>query len=156
MKTLAVIFTATFFAFAPLQVKANENVAPIVQAVVDTGWSYEPDHEICYSHKPRIYGFVMPNPRTFVICIDNHRYVDNPRAELVDTVKHEAIHVVQFCRKDLVFDPDKLLSVATVREKQNIARAYRPQFVMIELEATVGARVLPVGEIVRLIRSECN
>jgi hypothetical protein len=86
------------------------------------------------------------------ICIDNHK---GDETELVDTVLHEAVHIVQACKGGPVYTRDSLLDYANAKEVHFVATQYNADEFHDEIEARVIAAELNPQIVIDLLRKHC-
>lgn len=96
-----------------------------------------------------------------VICVTRH---GDDLNELADTIRHETIHLAQFCKGKkrgatigLLF-PDRINEFAVLaREGLGfVGRGYEPHQIAIENEARVLAQILEEEQVEALLTSQCD
>lgn len=91
----AVMAKGKFYPMNPDSVRLLETAkATGVKVVIDPGEKYCP---------PKLFGFAADNGY-LVVCYDNHTQIDGKLGlskdeanELADTIRHELVHIVQYC-----------------------------------------------------------
>ena len=85
-----------------------------------------------------------------VICPDNQRN----HSDLFDTVRHEAIHVVQACNGKPILSYDYYLTNAS-RETWSKVKGYPEEHHHHEVEAFHAAHILSEKQVINLINKFC-
>ena len=107
------------------------------------------------------YGFASADKKIFLICADNHR---GDLTLLADTVRHEAIHVAQFCKAErggathaLLMPDFKRVFTRVAKEDLEVPfHMYPARDIPYEAEANVLANILDEEHVVKIIRKECG
>lgn len=107
------------------------------------------------------YGFVARDEKVFLICVDNHRG-NLPLA--ADTVRHEAVHVAQFCKADrggathaLLMPDHNRVFIKISKERLNVPfHMYPARDVPYEAEANVMANILDELQVAKIVKKECG
>jgi len=107
------------------------------------------------------YGVVAPDMKAFLICVKNH---GNRMDLLADTVRHEAVHVAQFCKAKRVGATNALLMPEHNRLFTGLAtdileapfHMYPPSHRPYEAEAFAVAHVSDDDQVVKILKEECG
>ena len=127
-------------------------LSQVLKAVQTTGTEVRYHDERCITHKVAGFYTIGPNVDRLVICPRNQRN----HSDLFDTVRHEAIHVVQACnQRRAVLPYDYYIKNASQRTKDFVFNNYPSEVHHLELEATHAAEVLNEEEVVELINKFC-
>ena len=134
--------------------------ALLLDAVERTGHQIYSGGEICTKHGNGILG-VATTGRQLVICVANHR---GNNTEMADTLRHEAIHLVQFCKGRRHGATSALLVPEDKEHFLNAAAnwlhmpmdSYPESNHYSEAEARVLAHALDEVEIANLLVKECG
>jgi hypothetical protein len=129
MKALTIAIAGILAATAVVsQAKADFRIvlrdSYVIQAIKDAGFDVDTNSPMC----DRVYGLTNLDVRKVVVCLNTH---DN-LAELMDTIRHEAIHVAQMCKGATIID-----------------------HMDVEEEAKILAKDLTDVQVVELLRSHC-
>jgi hypothetical protein len=149
---LSLICTTTASANPVVTLLVND---PALDAVKWTGTEVVIDGPICEERD--VYGFYRfrENPRVDVLtlCISKHETV----ASLLDTIRHEAIHVGQVCRDGAIFKESFVAKHASPAMQENITKLYpNKEHHAYELEAVVVASQTNQQEVADLIYEVCK
>lgn len=158
MKLLTAAFVAVGFAASILPVKANLLStylvnSPVLDAVKSTGALVLIDSAAC--RKDGLYGLYEVGTEygnLLHVCLTRHK---NDLGELEDTVKHEAIHVAQFCRNSVLLNPAVVSKEVTSYDLSAVS-TYAPTQRDIELEARVLARKLSEEQVAAVVTRHCK
>ena len=119
---------------------------PVLAIVSDTGTTINFKGESC----KRAFGSFAPSTDTMTICLKNH---DNYEV-LGDTIRHEAIHVVQACNRGPVLSVMETMDYATEQDKAFV-EDYPHAHQHAELEANIAARNLSDKQVTELVTKFC-
>ena len=112
------------------------------------------DHPAC--DDPDSFGRYIYNyqgQNDFVVCVDNHNGDD---VELLDTVLHESIHVIQACRNGTpIYTQASLVRASTPEQISFVGENYSREQFHQELEARVLAANEDEVSITKLINRYC-
>jgi hypothetical protein len=97
-----------------------------------------------------VYGSYHMKTDIMHICISKHEDFE----ELGDTIRHEAIHVIQACNSGPVLGLYETVSYAK-DEDQSVIEEYPTAHQHMELEARIAARNLSDANVTELIRKFC-
>ena len=127
---------------------------PALDAVKWTGTEVVIDGPICEERE--VYGFYQfrdkPRVDVLTLCASKHDTVDS----LLDTIRHEAIHVGQACRDSAIFKESFVAKHASPAMRENITKLYPKEHHAYELEATVVASQTNQQEVADLIYEVCK
>ena len=127
-------------------------LSQVLQAVQTTGTEVRYHAEECVTKGVAGFYRLNSNVDRLVICPDNQRN----HSDLFDTVRHEAVHVVQACNGWKPILPyDYYIKNASQRVKDFVFNNYPSKVHHHELEATHAAEVLNEDEVVNLINKFC-
>ena len=124
----------------------------VLAAVQTTGTEVRYYDEKCHTDKVAGYYRLNATMDRLVICPRNHIN----HSDLFDTIRHEAVHVVQGCKGGGIMPYDYWLTNAT-RDARESAAQY-PKDVTTqhyELEAFSIAEAMSEGDIIKLINTYC-
>ena len=129
----------------------------------------------CFSLTDRYFGFYNPSERLIAICQEKAQDWDGEpipfTEEDLDTLRHEAHHLVQDCldgeidgRMSPMFsgeDRDEFLSNFPVSKQDSIRESYGgagapPELITLEIEAFATADGVSAGSIANAVRSYCG
>ena len=166
----AALLAASILANAAPAVAVSQATAAqhhdLAEALVDAGITLYLDAELCRLN-PQHDGFYHSPSRSLVVCNEGS---SNMTENSLDTLRHEAIHVVQDC-KGVLGDQvlDNVLKPGVVRElaarhgvdlglireiySQNGADA---RVISLEYEAFVAAAAMPASTIASAVRITCE
>jgi hypothetical protein len=158
MKFLTTALVAVGFAVGTLPAKANLAAtylmnSPVLDAVKSTDALVLIDSPAC--RKDGLFGVYEAGTKygnILHICLARHH---NDMRELQDTVKHEAIHVAQYCRNSVLLNPSLVAKEATSSDLSNLAN-YASSQRAIELEARVLARKLSEEQVADVVMRHCR
>jgi len=129
----------------------------VLNAVRATGHNVLLNQGPC-QEKDGLMGFATMNG-FLVICAENHK---GDMDELADTIRHEALHLAQFCKarrtgEDLLFPEheDSHIELAQTELHWHILGYDTEQWAR-EAEARVAAQVLDEYQVAQIIRQECS
>ncbi len=138
----------------------NEGELQLVfNALAETGHRVFYDQEPCGTEKGLMGA--ANGQKQLLVCAENHKGDLN---ELADTVRHEALHLVQFCKgrsngatSALIVpdDRDEFL-VGAINHLHMPADSYPASQHYSEAEARVLAHALDEGQVAALLRQECG
>ena len=95
---------------------------------------------------------IGPSVDRLVLCPDNQRN----HSDLFDTIRHEAIHVVQACKGGPILPYDYYIKNAPASVKQDVSSYPQDRLTQhYELEAHMGAEQLNEQQVVNLINKYC-
>lgn len=131
----------------------------VIRAVQQVGGLVGHDAGLCLEES-NIMGYASPDG-IMVICIDNH---DGDQDELADTIRHEAVHIAQFCKGQRHGATSAVLKPDLIEESISIARdelgwdtsLYPERQWAMEGEARVMAYYLDESDIVDHVLAECS
>jgi len=157
---LAILGSASPALARPQQQPWNlQESTDLLNTVRSTGHFVDIDVDRCKG--PRApYGYATARG-TLIICVTRH---GDDLNELADTIRHETIHLAQFCKGKkggasiaLLF-PDRKEEIAVVaREGLGfVGQGYKPHEVAIENEARVLAQVLEEEGVEALLSTHCD
>lgn len=156
-----VIFGCASAAFAhhvPQQPFVESESVGLLNVVKATGHKVFIDQGPCLEKKG-IFGFATFS-RALVICTKAH---GNNGAELADTIRHEALHLAQFCKGRRNGATLALLSPDIIEESRRIAvelhmpvDSYKPSQRDSEAEARAAAHVLDEHQVAGILIKECG
>lgn len=124
----------------------------ITRIIQDVGFTLDRDTKVC--REERAYGYVESRPqRKFVICFNNHKPGDT--AELYDTVRHEAIHVAQYCNGGMLLPQYRDRIIADAQDVGWAPLSYETKVWGIEAEAHLMAHHMTPVQIQQILRKYC-
>ena len=127
-------------------------LSQVLDAVRSTGTEVRYYDERCSTHRVAGFYTLGPNVDRLVVCSSNQ--LNN--SDLFDTIRHEAIHVVQACNAGQpVLAYDYLLENTTEEIKNSVFSQYPEDHHHHELEAFTAAEFLSEDEVVELINKFC-
>ena len=127
-------------------------LSQVLKAVATTGTEVRYHDEQCNSGKLSGFYRIGPNVDDLVICPHNQ----HNHSDLFDTIRHEAIHVVQACNGGKAILPyDYYIKNATDETKRRVFTQYPKAHHHVELEAFHAAEFLNEGNVVELINKFC-
>ena len=126
-------------------------LSQVLQAVERTGTEVRYYDKECEDR--RVAGFYQLNTHVdrLVVCPSNQLN----HSDLFDTIRHEAIHVVQACKGDTILPYDYYIENASDRVKNTVLDNYPESHHHIELEAFHAAEVLSEDNVIELINKFC-
>ena len=98
-------------------------------------------------------GYVDFPKKEFVLCVDNHQ---GDIDELYDTIRHEAVHVAQYCMDGLLAPDRKEEFLSHAQDIGFSPLAYESKAWYIEGEAWVLADNLSGAQTQRIVDLACN
>ena len=131
----------------------------LVKAVKTTGHQIYLDSPACIENKG-LFGAATYDQK-LLVCVDNHK---GDQAELADTVRHEAIHLVQYCKgrnngatmANLVPEKAEEYLEEAVKDLHMPLVKYRDSQYYREAEARVLAHYLNEDTVAYLLEEYCN
>jgi len=140
----------------PMNVEGTDRILKTVQAV---GYNVFSGGGPCDTAPA--YGVVAPDMKAFLICVDNH---GNRTDLLADTVRHEAVHVAQYCKAKRVGATNALLmpeqndtfTALALHDLNAPFHMYPPSHRPFEAEAFAVAHVADDDMIVKILKEECG
>ena len=134
-----------------IPVQANElkdyiYANPVLAMVHQTGTTIQFKGDSC----DRAYGSYKPRTDTMIICLENHESYES----LGDTIRHEAIHVVQACNRGPVLSVMDTMKYVTEQDKAFV-EDYPHAHQHSELEANIAARNLSDKQVSELVEKFC-
>ena len=144
---LAVIACATPAHASELYTLLNSQ--PLTRTVRATGTTVLYDTTRC---DKGMLGYYHPMSDTMVLCVANHK---GDIAELGDTLRHESIHVAQFCNGG-----EPILDWNTISKYSNnrilsIVQRYPVDQQHHEYEAFTGAYVMSNNQVTKIVKDFC-
>lgn len=132
----------------------------LLETVIATGHSVRLDPELC-KRKEGLFGAAIPSEKALVICVKRH---GNDLNELADTIRHETIHLAQFCKARKRGATAALLNPEFIGQYQQVAEqylhmptsSYQSERIAGESEARVLAHQLDEYQVAALLRNECR
>lgn len=139
-------------------VEAESNT--LLEAVIATGHRVHLDPPLCAKNQG-LFGAAIPNKRALVICVKRH---GDDLNELADTIRHESIHLAQFCKARRFGATAALINPEFIGEYQALAEqylhmptsSYQPERIPGEAEARILAHQLDEDQVAALLRNECR
>ena len=125
-------------------------LSQVLDAVRSTGTEVRYYDKDCKEGKFAGYYELSADVDRLVICPDNQRN----HSDLFDTVRHEAIHVVQACNGKPILSYDYYLTNAS-RETWSKVKEYPEAHHHHEVEAFHAAHVLSEKQVINLINKFC-
>jgi hypothetical protein len=119
---------------------------PVLAIVSDTGTTINFKGESC----KHAFGSYSLKTDTMTICLQNHEDYHT----LGDTIRHEAIHVVQACNRGPVLSVMTTMDYATPQDKAFVEE-YPHAHQHAELEANIAARNLSDKQVTELVTKYC-
>ena len=119
---------------------------PVLEIVDASGTTISFKGEAC----KHAYGSYKPSTDTMTICLENHATYE----ELGNTIRHEAIHVVQACNRGPVLSVMQTMDYATEHDKAFV-EDYPHAHQHAELEANIAARNLSDKEVTEIVTKFC-
>lgn len=144
---------ATMVVFTATAVNANP-LDTLLMTIKHTGTVISVDHPtICkdktlmgqYTYQPKVID-------QMTICINNHK---GDNAELLDTVRHEAVHIAQSCNNGPLHSLSSLTTGTTKEETTFLKQVYPAFQFHTELEARVIARDYNELQVANLLVEYC-
>ena len=124
----------------------------VLDAVRTTGTEVRYHHEQCQAGEISGFYRIGPSVDQLVVCPRNHLN----HSDLFDTIRHEAIHVVQACKGDAILPYDYYLENATDNARDAVSEYPQDRRVQhYELEAFTAAELLSEQQVVNLINTYC-
>jgi len=150
--------SAAFAHHVPQQPFVESESVGLLRVVKATGHKVFLDVGPCKEEKG-LLGFAT-RTGALVICAEAH---GNNKAELADTIRHETLHLAQFCKGRRVGATAGLLAPGLIEESRNIAvelhmpvDRYKPAQRDLEAEARAAAYTLDEKDIAALLIKECK
>lgn len=152
------LFAGLAGAVVGLLVASAANAAPtqfeehmaIRDSIVQAGFTTDVDTPDC---NEGMMGYVDFPKKEFVLCVDNHR---GNAVELMDTIRHEAVHVAQYCMGGLLAPDRKEEFLSRAQDIGFSPLSYEPKAWYIEGEAWVLADSLTGAQTQQLVNAACN
>ena len=126
-------------------------LSQVLDAVRNTGTEVHYYDQRCDTHKVAGFYQLNANVDRLVICPSNQRN----HSDLFDTIRHEAIHVVQACNGGAVLDREYYSKNTDPDIQKWVQQNYPEQHHHVELEAAMGAKYLSEGDVIKLINKYC-
>ena len=126
-------------------------LSQVLNVVRATGTEVRYHHEDCATNKAAGWYRLGPNVDRLVICPDNQLN----HSDLFDTVRHEAIHVVQACKGSTILPYDYYIKNTPEHIKTRVFNGYPKRSHHVELEAFTGAYYLSEGDVIQLLKKWC-
>jgi hypothetical protein len=127
-------------------------LSEVLKAVQSTGTQVVYHDAKCQTHKVAGLYRIGPNVDRLVICPSNQ----HNHSDLFDTIRHEAIHVVQACKGGAILPYDYYIKNATDDAKEAVANYPQDRHTQhYELEAHMAADGLNEKEVISLINKYC-
>lgn len=149
MKRLAIAAMSTAVVTAPAQANQLKEYIysnPVLAVVHESGTQIKFKDERCN----QVFGSYNMQTDIMVICIEKHDSYE----ELGDTIRHEAIHVIQSCNAGPVLGLFQTVQYA--KEKDiTVTSEYPTAHQHMELEARIAARNLDDNQVASLVRKFC-
>ena len=128
---------------------------PVLEAVKRTGTSVQVDTAMC--RRKKFFGLYEYGNRPYIdrltICLSRH---EGDVEELMDTIRHEAIHVAQACRGGEIFSRGYVAKLADPEVRKTVTTDYSKDDWESELEAFVIADHATHQEVAKLVTKECK
>ena len=134
--------------------EAADTVNPhvgIIEAVKAAGFTTHTDHRLCREN-PNYYGFVYAPQRLYVICFDNI----NNDTELFRTIRHEAVHVMQWCNNGPIAPFQSQAIVKRATDNGWDPETYPASQLVTEAEGRVFGDLMSAEEVVNHLNIHCN
>lgn len=147
--------SAAYAHHLPRQPFVEAETASLMRSAQAAGISIFSDKDPSTRGQCRAGLFGMANNRKqLLICVKNHR---GDMVELADTVRHELIHNVQYCKGGLVYPHLKDKNLAFARDYLHMPMdKYSPASYYREAEARTLAHVLEEDRIAELVTRYCK
>ena len=148
-KRLALVALSTAVVTSPAQANQLKDYIyanPVLSVVHESGTKIFFQGETCSD----AYGSYSFEKDEMTICLENH----SDYAELGDTIRHEAVHVIQNCNRGPVMSMLDTAKYATPADKA-FAENYPHARQHMELEANIAARNLNDEEVASLVYKFC-
>ena len=126
-------------------------LSQVLKAVERTGTEVRYYDKECSTSQDAGWYELSANVDRLVICPNNQLN----HSDLFDTIRHEAIHVVQACKGKPVLSRDYYTKNAPQGIKDRVFSDYPEHHRHHELEAFMGAEYLSEGQIINLINKWC-
>ena len=155
LKTLAASVAAVGVALSALPAKATPQFRSLLATLQQAGVNLiADDHPTCTkSNSLGRYEYRYGVKNDFIVCVENHQ---GDSEELRNTVLHEAVHVVQACRKGLpVYSHASLVRASTPEQLKFVGEHYSTKQFHQELEARVIADNEDEVFITDMLRTYC-
>ena len=129
-------------------------ISDVLKAVKSTGTEVVYNHKDCATENAHGWYEFRRNPNIdeLVICVDTH----TNGSDLLDTVRHEAVHVIQTCKGDTVMPYDVNMQHASAHTLKQL-KTYSDDTLTqsLEVEAHNMAEFLSEDDIVGMINKYC-
>ena len=127
-------------------------LSQVLKAVERTGTEVRYYDQSCENKQKQGFYRINSTVDLLVICTRNH----TNHSDLLDTVRHEALHVVQACNAGQpVLSRDYYTKNAPQDIKDHVIKFYPESHHHHELEAFMGAEYLGENDVVELIDKYC-
>ena len=127
-------------------------LSEVLKAVESTGTEVRYHDEQCQTNEVSGFYRISPNVDQLVICPSNQ----HNHSDLFDTIRHEAIHVVQACNHGPVLPYDYYLKNAPQSIKDSVSHYPKDEHTQhMELEAHMAAKYLSEREVINMINKYC-
>lgn len=127
-------------------------LSQVLETVRDTGTEVRYYHEECQTDKISGFYRLTSNVDMLVICPRNQLN----HSDLFDTIRHEAVHVVQACKGDAIMPYSYWLENATDNAKERVAEYPKNQIIQhYELEAFSIAEAVSEKDVITLLDKFC-
>lgn len=126
-------------------------LSQVLQAVERTGTEVRYYDKECDNESVSGFYHYSTNVDRLVVCPRNQRN----HSDLFDTVRHEAIHVVQACKGGAVLPYDYYIKNASSGVKSTVFDNYPKEHHHFELEAFHAAHHLNENNVIELINKFC-
>jgi hypothetical protein len=126
-------------------------LSQVLDTVRQTGTEVRYHHAKCSTTEAAGWYRLSANVDRLVICPDNQLN----HSDLFDTVRHEAIHVVQACNAGPILPYDYYIKNAPQHIKDRVFSNYPKQHHHIELEAFMSAEYLNEDDVVKMLNKFC-
>jgi len=127
-------------------------LSQVLDAVRSTGTEVRYHHEECTADKVAGFYRLSASVDMLVICPRNQLN----HSDLFDTIRHEAVHVAQACKRDAIMPYDYWLENATDDARESVKQYPQDPIVQhYELEAFSIAEMTDEKFIVKLINKYC-
>lgn len=127
-------------------------LSEVLKTVESTGTEVRYHDTKCQTHQVSGLYRIGPNVDELIICPKNQRN----HSDLFDTIRHEAIHVVQACKGGPVLPYDYYIKNATPGAREAVSHYPQDQHTQhMELEAHMGAEQLNERQVINLLNKYC-
>ena len=148
------LFSALAVIACASPVQANElysllNAQPLTRAVRATGTRVYYDTRRC---DEGMLGYYKPKSKLMVLCVANHK---GDIAELGDTLRHESMHVAQFCNGGKPILDWNTISKYSTNRILSIVQRYPVEHQHHEYEAFTAAYAMSNDQITKVVKDFC-